>query len=167
MSKELRVKGRIQNKHGTEAEWLKSVYVDGDVTKELLANPFIPLDGELIIYDPDQFCTYKRFKFGDGVTAVHLLPFSLTSNPNDNIIAFQASGRTITYFRADGSSGSFETQDEDTKYYLGTDEITGLTKLYSSLGDAEDGTMTQKAIKTELDKKVGVTLVPNTLIFTK
>lgn len=169
MSTELRVKGRIQNKHGTEADWLKSVYTDGDPVKGYLPHPFIPLDGELIIYDPDNFYTYKRFKFGDGKTTVNALPFSLTSDPNENIIALEISGTTITYTKADGSVHSFETQDTNTEYFLGTDEITGLTKLYSSLGENEDGTMTQKAIKTELDKKVGVIISDDLhrLIFTK
>ena len=152
MSKELRVKGRIQNKHGTEAEW----YSAGTAS-----NPFIPLDGELIIYDPDSFYTYKRFKFGDGVTPVHLLAFSLTADPKENIIALVVDGTTVTYTKADGTTGSFETQDNDTTYQLATDEITGLTRLYSTAGNAEDGTMTQKAIKTELDKKVGVTMNEN------
>ena len=66
MSKELKVKGRIENKHGTEADW----YAAGTAQ-----NPFIPLDGELIIYDPDLIYSYKRFKFGDGKTPVHLLNF--------------------------------------------------------------------------------------------
>jgi hypothetical protein len=148
---------------------LKSVYIDGDPVKGYLPHPFIPLDGELIIYVPDNFYTYKRFKFGDGKTIVDVLPFSLTSDPNENIIALEIAGTTITYTKADGSTHSFETQDTNTEYFLGTDEITGLTKLYSSLGENEDGTMTQKAIKTELDKKVGVTTSDDLhrLIFTK
>jgi hypothetical protein len=56
------VKGRISNKHGTEAEWTAA---------GTAANPFIPLSGELIIYDPDVNFAYCRFKFGDGVTKVH------------------------------------------------------------------------------------------------
>jgi hypothetical protein len=98
---------------------------------------------------------------------VHLLPFSLTADPNENIIALMVNGTTVTYTRADGSTGSFETQDTNTTYELATDEITGLTRLYSTTGNAEDGTMTQKAIKTELDKKVGVTMndALNQLIF--
>ena len=45
----------------------------------------------------------------------------------------------------------------------------GVMKLYDTLGQNTDGTMTQKAIKTELDKKVGVEVnnATNTLIFTK
>ena len=75
MSKQLTVKGRVQNKHNTEAEWLKSVYVDGNAGGTLLDNPFIPLDGELIVYDPDSVYNYKRFKFGDGRNHVDALPF--------------------------------------------------------------------------------------------
>ena len=92
------------------------------------------------------------------MTPVHLLAFSLTADPKENIIALVVNGTTVTYTKADGTTGSFETQDNDTTYQLATDEITGLTRLYSTVGNAEDGTMTQKAIKTELDKKVGVTM---------
>lgn len=60
-----KVKGRVQNKHNTEAEWLKSVYVDGDRDNGFVEHPFIPLAGELIIYDPDSVDGYPRFKIGD------------------------------------------------------------------------------------------------------
>lgn len=77
---------------------------------------------------------------------------------NESIIALSVDGTTVTYIKGDGSTHTFETQDTDTTYSLGTDEVTGLTKLYATIGNAEDGTMTQKAIKTELDKKVGVSV---------
>lgn len=64
--KELRIKGRVQNKHGTEAYWTE---------QGTSVNPFTPLDGELIIYDIDASHAYKRYKIGDGVTPVHNLPF--------------------------------------------------------------------------------------------
>ena len=93
---------------------------------------------------------------------------TVTTNRNESIIGLSVSGTTVTYIKGDGSVHTFETQDTDTTYSLGTDEVTGLTKLYATTGNAEDGTMTQKAIKTELDKKVGVTVddSKNTLIFT-
>lgn len=77
---------------------------------------------------------------------------------NENIIGLSVDGTTVTYIKGDGSVHTFETQDTNTTYSLATDEVTGLTKLYATTGSAEDGTMTQKAIKTELDKKVGVTV---------
>ena len=55
-------KGRIQNKHDTEANW--SVAVN-----------FKPLAGELIIYDVDAAHLAPRFKVGDGSTLVSDLPF--------------------------------------------------------------------------------------------
>lgn len=146
------------------------------------------MDGEIIIYDADANYSYKRIKIGDGSTNVANLPFidepaldlidevsdalttlsgSVSTNYNESIIALNVDGTTVTYVKGDGSTHSFETQDTNTTYSLGTDEVTGLTKLYATTGNAEDGTMTQKAIKTELDKKVGVSIdeVSNTLIF--
>ena len=94
--------------------------------------------------------------------------YGLENSSKETIIGLSIDGRTITYIKGDGTSHSFETQDTDTTYSLGTDEATGLTKLYATTGSAEDGTMTQKAIKTELDKKVGVAVDASqgTLIFT-
>lgn len=57
------IKSRIQHKHDTEANWLK-------------ATNFIPLIGELIIYDPDTTHSESRFKIGDGATLVNDLPFA-------------------------------------------------------------------------------------------
>lgn len=91
---------------------------------------------------------------------------TVSTNYNESIIGLSIDGQTITYIKGDGSVHSFQTQDTDTTYSLGTDEVTGLTKLYATTGSAEDGTMTQKAIKTELDKKVGVSVDSSQLIFT-
>ncbi len=44
---------RIINKHATEAEWNE-------------ATNFVPLKGELIIYDPDEDHDYFRCKIGTG-----------------------------------------------------------------------------------------------------
>lgn len=87
---------------------------------------------------------------------------------NESIIGLSVDGTTVTYIKGDGTSHSFQTQDTNTTYSLATDETTGLVKLYATTGSAEDGTMTQKAIKTELDKKVGVSIdsAQNMLIFT-
>lgn len=91
---------------------------------------------------------------------------SISSNYDESIIALEVDGQTVTYTKGDGSKHSFITQDTNTTYSLGTDTVTGLTKLYATTGSAEDGTMTQKAIKTELDKKVGVTINQDQLVFT-
>lgn len=53
---------RIQHKHDIEANWKK-------------ATGFIPKEGELVIYDADENCSYTRTKIGDGVTNVNDLAF--------------------------------------------------------------------------------------------
>lgn len=92
----------------------------------------------------------------------------MSTNYNESIIGLSVDGQAITYIKGDGSQHTIITQDTNTTYSLATDEVTGLTKLYATIGSAEDGTMTQKAIKTELDKKVGVDIDDSndTLIFT-
>lgn len=93
---------------------------------------------------------------------------SLQTDYNESIIGLSIDGQVVTYIKGDGSVHTFTTQDTNTTYSLGTDEVTGLTKLYATTGSAEDGTMTQKAIKTALDNKVGVSVddTQATLIFT-
>lgn len=61
------VKTRIQQKHDTETNW---------ITAANAANPFIPMQGEIIVYDIDKTHDYERFKIGDGVTNVKDLPFA-------------------------------------------------------------------------------------------
>ena len=65
MSKQT-VKTRVQNKHDIEANWD-------------LAENFVPLVGEVIVYDADENYNYQRMKIGDGVTSVKNLPFFSTS----------------------------------------------------------------------------------------
>ena len=59
---EKRLNTRIVHKHETEANWL-------------LATNFIPMKGEIIVYDKDSTHNYERIKIGDGSTLVSSLPF--------------------------------------------------------------------------------------------
>ena len=59
---EKRFNGRLVNKHDTAANWAK-------------ATTFVPMAGELIVYDVDQTHNYERLKVGDGQTLVNSLPF--------------------------------------------------------------------------------------------
>ena len=58
------IKTRVQQKHATETEWNNS--------------SFVPLFGEIIIYDADDNYSYPRVKIGDGQTYVTELPFLIT-----------------------------------------------------------------------------------------
>jgi len=69
---EKRIYGRAVQKHDVEKNWIK-------------ATNFIPMAGEVIVYDRDDNVTdeslrgtysYERFKIGDGVTLVNQLPFA-------------------------------------------------------------------------------------------
>ena len=112
----------------------------------------------------------------DGTLGVGAIPIAkvtglkteLVSLENKTVIGMTINDDTnvLTYWTGDGEEHSFLVPDKDTTYSLATDEELGLTRLYATTGSAEDGTMTQKAITEELNKKVGVELDGDTLIFT-
>lgn len=141
---------RVQSLRDNEANWN--------------GRDFTPLEGEIVIYNSDEDHVIPRLKIGDGDSLLSSLPFTI--DQNESIIGLSVEGTTITYIKGDGSVHTFETQDTNTTYSLATDESTGLTKLYATTGNATDGTMTQLAIKTELDKKVGVMVDSTSLVFT-
>lgn len=58
---EKRLNSRIIHKHDIETNWSKS--------------SFIPLQGEVVIFDIDENYDYERIKIGDGVQNINTLPF--------------------------------------------------------------------------------------------
>ena len=62
MANEKNINSRIQHKHDIEANWNKAVN-------------FIPIQGEIIVYDIDETYNYERVKIGDGTTKINDLPF--------------------------------------------------------------------------------------------
>ena len=64
---------RMQQRHDIENNWNKAVN-------------FIPLAGEIIIYDPDTAHSYARLKCGDGVTTVVNLPFMFEEEIREAIL---------------------------------------------------------------------------------
>lgn len=56
------VKARFLQKHDIEANWLKAI-------------DFVPGDGEIIVYDTDEYYDYPRLKIGDGISAINDLSF--------------------------------------------------------------------------------------------
>lgn len=53
---------RVRSKHDTQANWE-------------LAPDFVPLEGEIIVYDVDDNYNHPRMKIGDGRTRIGDLPF--------------------------------------------------------------------------------------------
>lgn len=139
---------RIQLKHDIEANWEK-------------AENFIPKMGEAILYDVDSNHNRVRIKIGNGQTPINSLPFAVDYNETVADISIQ--GTVLTYTKGDGSTNSYDIPD--TTYAQATAETLGLVKLYGTLGSNTDGTMTQKAITDELNKKVSLGVLNNTLVF--
>ena len=93
---------------------------------------------------------------GKAATATKATQDSAGQQINTTYIkGLSVSGKTITYTKGDGTTGTITTQDTNTTYSVGTASTLGLTKLYTETGTATDGTMTQAAIKTALDGKAG------------
>lgn len=82
---------RTQQKHDVEANWLK-------------ATNFIPLAGEVIVYDKDSNYPYARIKIGDGNTNVNNLPFTyeLVSVDYDGLVP-KLPNLTTQFLRGDGT----------------------------------------------------------------
>lgn len=91
---------------------------------------------------------------GNASTATKATQDSAGQQINKTYIkGLSVSGKTITYTKGDGTTGTITTQDTNTTYSTGTASTSGLTKLYTGTGTATDGTMTQAAINTALSGK--------------
>jgi hypothetical protein len=66
------IKSRIVHKHDIESNWLK-------------ATNFIPMKGEIIVYDIDENYDYERMKIGDGTTIISNLQFVIDALSDDTI----------------------------------------------------------------------------------
>ena len=99
---------------------------------------------------------------GNASTATKATQDSAGQQINTTYIkGLSVNGKTITYTKGDGSTGTITTQDTNTTYSTGTASALGLTKLYTGTGTATDGTMTQAAIKTALDGKAAASHTHN------
>ena len=67
------IQTRVQNKHDIEANWL-------------LATNFVPLAGEIIIYDVDNEHPKIRVKVGNGVNLLKDLPWALDEATLEKLI---------------------------------------------------------------------------------
>lgn len=118
---------RVQNKHDVEANWLK-------------ATNFIPLAGEIIIYEPtDDYPTY-RFKIGDGVLGTD---------------------GTITGTKVNDLS--FISEKEGLAIGLDSDALgqaAAMSKEKLVIGDLNLGTISPSEITVSSAVSVGATTIP-------
>ena len=88
---------RIAMKHDTEANWS-------------LAENFIPLAGEVIIYDADENHLTPRVKIGDGINVVSALKFELDEAIlNDDYVIINCSDFEIIGDNPGGAASSTVT----------------------------------------------------------
>ena len=89
-------------------------------------------------------------------------------NKNQSVVRLSKNGEEgyISWTTGDGTVYKLPIINKKDKFWLATDSESGLMKLYFEPGQNEDGTMSQKAITDELNKKVGVKISDNTLVFT-
>lgn len=113
MSKSLKM--RIQNKHDVEANWL-------------LAENFIPLAGEVIIYDPDETHDKARIKIGDGNTLINALDFIV--DPSDTSKVSQKD------FEAHTSNATHITADERTAWNATKNTVASISATYETKEEA-------------------------------
>ena len=119
------------------------------------------------IKDSIESSTIKGSLNGNASTATKATQDSAGQQINKTYIkGLSVSGKTITYTKGDGTTGTITTQDTNTTYSTGTASTLGLTKLYTGTGTATDGTMTQAAIKTALDGKANSSHTHNSLMAT-
>lgn len=146
---------------------------DNDYNYNKVADSFIPMKGEPVLVDTEQYGL--RFKIGDGVTSYGALAYA-DENNNVVLLGYYLNGN----FYID-STYTVELEKSESKLYIdknaravyvwngegyvplspeATETVAGMMKLYQTAGDNADGTMSQKAItdgvnaiKFELDEQ--------------
>lgn len=136
---EKRLNTRIIHKHATAADWVK-------------ATGFIPMAGELIVYDIDADYDYERIKIGDGENNVNSLPFvdealratltELINAVDDKVAAVSALvGDTAVSTQITNSiaSKSDVGHNHDDVYYTESEIDTKLEEINAAIGEIVDG----------------------------
>ena len=146
---------------------------DNDYNYSRVADSFIPMKGEPVLVDTEQYGL--RFKIGDGVTPYGALAYA-DDNNNVVLLGYYLNSKFYT-----DSTYTVELEKSESKLYIdknahavyiwngenyiplspkATETVAGMMKLYQTYGNNTDGTMSQKvitegvnAIKLELDEQ--------------
>lgn len=175
----------LEELEGSDTSGVVQLRRDNDYNYEKIADVFVPASGEICLVDTAR--DGLRFKCGDGVTVWKDLEYidssivkgyyfegnfykdknhtQLLSGAIQKIYIDLA--ERIIYFY-DGER-YISTSGNATQIEPATEEKAGIMKLYQTLGNNSDGTMSQKAIADELDDKVEIALnmSEELLIFTR
>lgn len=116
------VDGRITFKHDTDANWQN-------------ASDFVPLEGEMVVYDADEECNYARLKVGDGTTSICDLPFIIDATVANTLSGVTASD--IGALDADDYYGIVRKEGE----VVTADSLDGLAiGVVSTISAVQEGT---------------------------
>ena len=147
---------------------------DNDYNYDKVADTFVPSNGEICLVDTSK--DGLRVKVGDGKTVWRELEYAdefiIKGYYNegkfykDNLFTKPISGAVHKLY-IDLRTNKIYFYDNDTFLAptmgitvddIATPDRAGVVKLYDELGEAEDGTLSQKALTEELEGKVEVTL---------
>lgn len=152
---------------------------DTEANYAKVKDTFVPANGEVCLVDTER--DGLRAVCGDGVTPFRGLSYIADAIQigyyNNGIFSKDASGtqvllasstrvyidiRTSKMYYYNGSYG-----EVTTTFPIASSETAGIAKLYDTTGGNTDGSMTQKSITNELNKKVQATFdaTQNLLIF--
>ena len=97
-------------------------------------------------------------KYIKSIFAVSIVAMAVVGNARASIVSqtniVGGSNVSVTVPTSGNNAGKVVISATDTKYTTGTTTYSGTTKLYTGIGDATDGTLTQKAIKSALSGKL-------------
>ena len=144
---------------------------DNDYNYEKIKDTFVPANGEICLVDTAR--NGLRAVCGDGVSTFGELKYmndfieygyysngnfyedincSVEIEPYTTRLYIDLKLSQLYYF----NGKDFKKLEKDLE--LASEQLAGVMKLYSTTGDNEDGTMTQRAITKELSEKVELTI---------
>ena len=148
---------------------------DNEYNFEKIKNSYIPLNGEIVLVDTAS--NGLRAKVGDGVSTYAQLTFTDEDIRNAVLHGYYVEGAFYKTINKDGLIPFMTNKmyiDDSTRkiyFYNGMEYVPiqttfttaseiepGLVKLYDNTGYNIDGTMTQRAITSELDLRYKATI---------
>lgn len=124
---EKRFYSRVVHKHDIESNWER-------------ATNFVPMRGEVVVYDTDESHNYERLKIGDGSTTINLLPFA---NEYDKTL-------TKENYAADAKATGDAIAAQNQA--MGTE----ISNLHTLIGDTSVSTQISEAVSIKADVGAGV-----------
>ena len=119
------INARLQNKHDVEANWVNAI-------------DFIPLQGEIIVYDVDENYNYERIKIGDGTTKINDLSF--VTEPFEAAVLYEAQELT--------NEQKAQARENIDKYVWYTIRTYGINEETTEVADMHSNVNMELAIAT-------------------